>query len=339
MRTQPGDTVLIDPGEYRNDYAIWRTDNLTIRGLGNGAHFSSQGRIPNGKAIWVTAGKGIVIENVEFSGARVSAGNGAGIRQESGTLTLRNTYFHDNQFGIMSSNKGDVELTIEDSRFERHQRNNGIAHSIYAGSIGRFTLTGTSVTDTAGGHHVKSRARLNTIAYNRLADGPNMETSRIIDLSNCGLSIVMGNEFFQKRKTRNINVIGYGPEKCQGRSAREKQLFVVNNTLVNESFNGVFVRNHSDGEVTLHNNLLLGPGRLLTGGGTEDNNVRMDLTQRRPGSWIPYDTIRIRDTAIDVTGPDAEQLQPRHEFRAPAGTVDRQVSGTPDIGAREVPRN
>lgn len=339
MRTEPGDTVLIDQGEYRNDYAVWRTADLTIRGLGSGAHFSSRGRIPNGKAIWITAGKGIVIENIELSGARVNAGNGAGIRQESGTLTLRNTYFHDNQFGIMSSNKDDVELTIEDSRFERHRRDNGIAHSIYAGSIARFTLTGTFVTDTAGGHHVKTRARENTIVYNRLADGPGLETSRIIDLPNCGLSIVMGNELFQKRKTRNISVIGYGPEKCTDRSVREKQLFVVNNTLVNESFNGVFVRNHADGEVMLHNNLLLGPGRFLSGGGKAANNVRMALTQRRPGSWLPYESGGIIDAAINVSGPDDLPLVPQKEFRTSAGTVDRPVLGTLDIGAREIPGN
>lgn len=335
-RAQPGDIVEIDPGVYANDFAVWRRDDVTVRGLGGGAHMRATKPIPNGKAIWITLGENLVIENVEFSGARVRDGNGAGIRQERGGLTLRNTYFHDNQFGVMTANREDLELAIEDSRFARHRRDDGIAHGIYAGTIARFTLTGSHVTGTEGGHHVKSRALENHILYNRLEDSADMRTSRIIDLSNCGLSFVIGNELLQGKTTRNVNAIGYGPEGCANRPGSNKRLFVVHNTLVNESFNGVFVRNHEAAQVLVGNNLLLGSGRFLSGEGRTVNNARQGPDPQRQAGWLPRETDAIIDAATPLPGPRGAPLVARREFRAPAGTVARPEDGAPDIGALEV---
>ena len=68
---QDGDTVEIEPGIYRHDVAIWRQDNLTIRGLGGGAVLEADGASAEDKAIWVIRGGTITIENIEFRGARV----------------------------------------------------------------------------------------------------------------------------------------------------------------------------------------------------------------------------------------------------------------------------
>lgn len=333
---QPGDVVEIDPGVYANDFAVWRRDDITVRGLGGGAHMRATGLIPNGKAIWITLGENLTIENVEFSGARVRDGNGAGIRQERGRLTLRNTYFHDNQFGIMTANRENAELTIEDSRFARHRRDGGIAHGIYAGRIARFTLTGSHVTGTEGGHHIKSRALENHILYNRLEDSADTRTSRIIDLANCGLSFIIGNELLQGRTTRNVNAIGYGPEGCAGRPAPHRRLFVVHNTLVNAAFNGVFVHNHEAADVLVGNNLLLGSGRFLAGKGRTLNNVQLGPDPQWQGGWLPRKTGAITDAATPLPGPQGTPLAARREFRAPAGTIARPEDGAPDIGALEI---
>ena len=52
-----GDTVEIDAGTYHNDYALWKQDNLTLRGVGGMAHLKSKGLIPNRKAIWIVPGQ------------------------------------------------------------------------------------------------------------------------------------------------------------------------------------------------------------------------------------------------------------------------------------------
>ena len=92
-----GDIIEIDAGTYRNDYATWFQNDLTIRGIDGSAHLESKGLIPNNKAIWITRGDNIVIENIEFSGATVKDTNGAGIRHEGGDLTVRTTFFLHNE--------------------------------------------------------------------------------------------------------------------------------------------------------------------------------------------------------------------------------------------------
>jgi hypothetical protein len=77
-----GDVIEIAAGTYEGDVAIWRQNNLTIRGVGGRPHLEADGEYAEGKGIWVIKGRNATVENVEFSGARVPDQNGAGIRQE-----------------------------------------------------------------------------------------------------------------------------------------------------------------------------------------------------------------------------------------------------------------
>jgi len=94
---QPGDRVRIDAGTYR-DCAVWRTSNITIEGVDGYAH--AKDISCHRKAIWVFYASPVEINNVQFSGAQVRHRNGAGIRY--GRLVLRNTWFHNNQMGIIA---------------------------------------------------------------------------------------------------------------------------------------------------------------------------------------------------------------------------------------------
>ena len=86
---QPGDRIRIDAGTYR-DCAVWRTPNITIKGVGGYAHVKDISC--HRKAIWVFYASPVEISNVRFSGAWVRHRNGAGIRWEGyGRLVLRNT--------------------------------------------------------------------------------------------------------------------------------------------------------------------------------------------------------------------------------------------------------
>src|SRR5581483_4345516 len=64
-----GDVIEIDAGSYRGDVASWKADGITIRGVGGRARLIADGNNAEGKAIWVTKGHDITIENVEFTGA------------------------------------------------------------------------------------------------------------------------------------------------------------------------------------------------------------------------------------------------------------------------------
>ncbi len=331
-----GDTVEIDAGVYDNDYATWPQDDITIRGIGGMAHLKSSGNIPNGKAIWIVAGNNVLIENVEFSGARVEDTNGAGIRHERGNLTLRNTYFHHNEFSILTGRDPEASLVIEDSRFFYQKRESRFSHGLYIGALKRFSITGSHIMGTDRGHQIKSRAYENHIRYNRIEDIPGGTSSRLVDLPNCGLSFVIGNDMQQADSTQNVDAIGYGAEGCDDRSDMQRRLFVVNNTFVNEAWNGSLVRNHAGGEVGVFNNLTFGRGRFLLGKGDKANNYFVNLGHRRAGSWLPPRNASAIDGARDLAPYNGTALLPDREFQPPAGTRPRIAQGRLDAGAREL---
>jgi hypothetical protein len=333
-----GDIVAIDSGTYFNDYAVWRQRDLTIRGFGGMAHLKSKGLIPNGKAIWIMKGDNIIIENVEFSGAMVKDTNGAGVRLDGGDLILRNTFFHDNEFSILGGRRPNASLEIVSSRFWFQKREDTYSHGMYIGQLKRFTLRGSHVKGTDQGHQVKTLALENHILYNRIEDVPGGNSSRLIDLPNCGLSFVIGNDLHQGRATQNTDAIGYGAEKCVQRSEQQMKLYVVSNTFVNEAKNGVLVNNHAGGDVLVSNNLLFGAGSFLSGNGSENNNIRTSLSMRTAGSWAPQSGSAAIDGAVELSPVEGVSLIATKEFTLPVGTQERAQNGPLDIGSRESAR-
>src|SRR5947209_5947522 len=84
---QPGDTIKLRAGDYTDDFAVIDKP-LTITSVGGVAKLQALGHIANGKAILIVRAP-LTVENLEFSGATVEDHNGAGIRFEAGTLTVR----------------------------------------------------------------------------------------------------------------------------------------------------------------------------------------------------------------------------------------------------------
>lgn len=240
-----GDTVEILSGEYRGDVAVWQQKSLTIRGIGSRPVLIAEGKSAEGKAIWVIRNGDIRIENIEFRGSRVPAGNGAGIRFERGKLTIRNCAFIDNQMGILTSNDPDSQLVIENSRFADAPRQmHSLPHLLYVGSIAKFTITGSRFENGYRGHLVKSRARQSTIRDNHIVDGPEGEASYEIDLPNGGIARITGNTVGQSAKTQNPVLISYGAE---GNVWPEYSLTLEGNTLISDLLPaGWFLRVHED---------------------------------------------------------------------------------------------
>ena len=330
-----GDIIEIDAGVYHNDYAKWTQNDLTIRGTGGMVHLKSKGLIPNRKAIWIINGNNVLVENIEFSGAAVRDTNGAGIRHQGGNLKLRNTFFHDNEFSILSGKLPDAVIEIESSRFWFQKRERRHSHGVYIGLARRLVIKGSHIKGTDQGHQVKSRALENHILYNRIEDVPDGNSSRLIDLSNCGLSFIIGNDLHQANTSQNLNAIGYGPEGCRQRDETQMQLYVVNNTFINEASDGTLVNNSAGGDVLVSNNLLLGRGKLLVGKGLASNNVRLPLRKRIGKTWsAPLGSDAV-DSAAEHPAIGDVSLVPTQEFSPPAGTRPRPRVGDLDIGSRE----
>jgi hypothetical protein len=332
-----GDTIEIEAGTYTNDWAIWYQNNLTFKGVGGRPHIQSTREIDNEKGIWIINGDNVTLENLEFSGARVDDTNGAGIRAQGGKLTIRDCYFHDNQFGVLSDNKGRGDITIENSEFYHQIRDGTYAHNIYIGHAARFRLTGSYIHGAVGGHQVKARAEHTYIAYNRIMDGTDGTGSYGIDLPNCGEAYIIGNVIQQGRKSENYTGIAYGAEGCP--EAATQAAYIVNNTFVNDAPLGTFVTNHTNTALLLRNNLIVGIARLAAGPVTDDNNlleVRQSFADRDK-----FDFHLTKDSAgIDKGVPAGKvenglSLVPELQYQDPIGTVKRPVVGKLDIGAFE----
>ncbi|QID18518.1 hypothetical protein G3580_13295 [Nitrogeniibacter mangrovi] len=314
-----GDIIDIAPGIYRGDVAVWTQRHLRIRGLGPGVVLEAAGRSAEGKAIWVVRGGTIVIENIEFRGARVPDGNGAGIRFERGDLRIRRCRFLDNENGILTGNTPTARLRVEDSVFGQAPHHPGsLHHLLYVGQIGRFELSGSHLSNGFNAHLVKSRARESLITDNLIDDGPTGRASYELEFPNSGRATVTGNIIGQSAHTTNRILLRYGAE---GAIWPVNRLTVVHNTLI--SRNGLGPAVHVDAppdarpQVRIEANLFVGSQRLELG---PDAIVR-------DNAFVPqnaFDDGRPAATAYwldaPVLEPAADSLRPEHQLTPPIGT-------------------
>jgi hypothetical protein len=330
-----GDTVEIDAVTYTGDACTWSADNLVLRGAGRFAHLDAQGANAQGKGTWVIDGKNTTIENIEFSGAKVDDQNGAGIRQEGPGVTIRHCYFHDNENGILADG-GD--MIIEYTEFAHNGLGEvGRTHNIYVSSATSFTLRYCYSHHAVIGHNVKSRAMKNFILYNRIMDEADGTSSYDIDLPNGGFSVVMGNLIQQGPNTDNSTIFPYGAE---GLKNAPNELYVVNNTFVNDRQGGTFIQIAGGTTVAkVMNNLFVGQGTLISGKADTGGNV----ATANPGfvNRAAYD-YRLTagspaiDKGKDAGAAGAVDLKPVFLYVHPVSNSPRVTAGAAlDAGAYE----
>lgn len=311
-----GDTVVIAAGDYAGDVAVWQQNYLTLRGLGGLAHLTAQGAAAEDKAIWVIKGNHTTVENIEFSHTSVSDHNGAGIRQEGAGLLVRNCYFHDNDNGILAGDNPNSEIRIEFSHFAHNGFGDGYSHNIYINTVQSFTLQYCYVHHAKIGHNVKSRALVNYILYNRIMDEADGTSSYAIDLPEGGTSYIIGNSIQQGPATDNYTLISYGEE---GLSRMQRDLYIINNTLVNDYHDGKFISiGREAGPAKIINNIFVGPGRVLTGPGALINNLGNDkapgLVSRATFDYHLSSTSKAIDAGIDPGNAQGFSLSPIGQY-------------------------
>lgn len=337
-----GDIVAIDAGVYRGDVAIWKQNNLTLRGEGGMVELRAGGRVARGKAIWIIHGDRVVVENIAFSEARASSRNGAGIRFGGGHLSIRHCRFFDNEMGILTNHDPNSEVVIEFSEFfgnvVDYERYGRLGHNIYIGEIGRFTLRGSYIHGAVTGHNVKTRARENYLLYNRIMDREGA-ASYLVDMVTGGRAVLLGNVFQQAAAAENFHLLAFASGK-KHRENPDQALYVVNNTFVNDRPDGVFIANYTPAAASVINNLFVGKGVPVQGPADNRANRQFtdgDIIQDRAA----YDyRLRAGAAAIDQGAMPGEtdwgfSLRPTHEVTHGLEIVERQVVDALDIGAHE----
>jgi hypothetical protein len=278
-----GDTIEIAAGTYPGDVVQWNANGLTIRGAGGRAHMDAHGRSLGGKATWVIRGNDTVVENIEFSNCRVPDRNGAGIRLEGRNLTVRNSYFHDNEMGLLTGHDANSDVVVENSEFYRnvvdYPKTGSLGHNIYVGRVRSFTLRYSYSHGARWGHNVKTRARENRILYNRLLDGPDGGSSYIVDIAEGGAAWLVGNTIEQGPDADNWSILSFAAE---GRGADDR-IALVNNTILNNRSSGIFLQNRSAATAVFVNNILAGKATVVSGGKAE---LRANLIARNVASGL-----------------------------------------------------
>ena len=228
-----GDVLLVQAGTYVNDLATV-THGITLQGVGGMVKMVATVPPTNGKAILTTAND-VTVDHFEFSGAKVADKNGAGIRYEAGNLTVTNSYFHDNENGLLAAADVQGTITIKNSEFGHN--GNGLTHNIYVGAVKRFTIQDSYIHDAVVGHEVKSRALNTAITGSRIQNNAG-NASYEIDLPQGGNALIQGNVIQQGASTSNPVMIAFGEE---GNLNPGSALAVRGNTLVNDKTGGVAV--------------------------------------------------------------------------------------------------
>jgi len=344
---QTGDVIEIDTAEYVDDNAQWSTNNLTLRGVGGTRpHLRSTQLInngsglANGKGIWVPQAQNVVVENVEFSGATVQDKNGAGIRNEANNLTVCNGYFHDNENGILG---GNGTVLIEYSEFDHNGQcppTFGCAHNMYIDGGNLFTLRYSYTHRAHEGHTVKSRAKENHILYNRIMSEES-DTSYEINLPNGGLSFIIGN-LIQQGSNPNVNstIIQYGEDGIPA-DGRTNEIYIVNNTIVNDRGSGAFISLSAGPTARFVNNVFAGGGSVPSGAGiTSTTNLTTPTSSAGLVNAAVFDYhLLVGSPARNAgTAPGTAasfSLTPTSQYVHPTNRQDRPVDGAIDIGAYE----
>ncbi|CAM3905332.1 hypothetical protein [Roseateles saccharophilus] len=323
-QARDGMLIEIDAGDYVGDAAVWTQSDLTLRAVGGRVSLVAAGAHAQGKGLFVTTGRRMRIEGLDFSGATVPDRNGAGIRLEAGSLTLLDCGFRDNENGLLTANQDDIELDIVDCDFGTILPREGKTHNLYVGAIKRLAVTGSYFHHGLHGHLLKSRAALNHILYNRLSDEIGGRASYELEFPNGGVAVVMGNLIVQSSTTENPHVISFGVE---GATWARQALYLVNNTLVDQlPSGGIWLRvTPPQAEVVLANNLLVGGPKLAAEGyWTRRANFSADWSEFVQAARDDY---RLKpDSALRGRAQEAGEggglkLAPTREYRHPHGTV------------------
>ncbi len=276
-----GDTICVAAGLYQNDFFDAGAKNLTIVGVGGLAHLEATENIPNGKAIIVSSGN-LTLKSLELSGARVSSGtggNGAGIRYEGGNLTVVQSYFHDNQEGILGgAGRGDV--VVRDSKFVdngqsffnssgTNQTDLGQVHGIYLTGANSLTVDNSYFDSTHVGHHVKVVSPITgaTITNSTFEDGGGPAStlpSYSIDAPGGGQIAITNDTLIQRPNAPNSYIV-HNDYRQATQLPATNSMTIEQDTVRNQRSGGTLLLNNTTDPTTVAHNTLEGVANIATG--------------------------------------------------------------------------
>ena len=162
-----GDTIRLAAGTY-TAATLTVSHKVIIEGAGGMAAFVPGAAPANGLAQFVTT-TDVTFRNIEISGVATPGGVAAAIRNQAGTLTVVNSFIHDNQAGVVADAGSTGSVAIYDTEIARNGTPNGAGANIDVAEIGTLTLRNDWVHDALAGPEVRSRADNTVIDASRIS--------------------------------------------------------------------------------------------------------------------------------------------------------------------------
>ncbi len=258
---EDGDVLEIVPGVYRQCISFY-ADNLVVRPKGwpdEKEKVRFQDVTCQDKGIFVVESNRIRIEGMEFINAKVPDQNGAGIKFNGKYLEVNDSYFFNNEVGIMTGDDFESEIVVHKSVFEGNGKElPRWGHGLYVNEAKSLKVTDSLFIKQKTGHHIKSRALYTEVSGNEIADGVDGNASYSIDIANGG-SVLIENNIIQKGPLSD-NVTTAICVGCEGGTNESKEIIVRNNQFTNDTSSDgvVFVRNLTSTKEELKDNIFKG---------------------------------------------------------------------------------
>lgn len=201
-------TILIARGIF-HQCAVQSGGRITYKAVTPGTVIFER-EVCEDKAALVLRGRESVVDGIIFRGYSVNDGNGAGIRIETGNLSVRNATFLDSQEGIIGGHPSAQRISIDRSSFSglgQCDESVNCAHSIYLINQGSVTVTRSRFERGRGGHYAKVRTPHITITDCSFDDSAGRNTNYAIDLSEGGTGLIARNSFVQGAHKENDGAI------------------------------------------------------------------------------------------------------------------------------------
>ncbi len=243
-----GDVILIPTGLYVEEFPRI-THSLTLEGVGGMAQLRTPNATPaNDRAVLMVpfnAGADLTVRNLEVFGAsRPIYTNGAGILFEVGNGSLRvyDSWFHDNENGILVGDGTDiVEIVRSEFSFNGNPTHTLVApaapaHNLYVNKANSLTVRDSYFHSVRTNHELKSRAAVTTITNSRFVDGADSEGSYSIDLPNGGVARIENNVIVKGPQSVNRYIVHYGGEPVTPWPG--SSLDIIGNIIINERDGG-----------------------------------------------------------------------------------------------------
>jgi len=271
-----GDVIQVQAGTYTNEFIEINT-KITLQGVGGMVKLEGTEWSTNDKGLLVT-NTDVTIDHFEFTGASSSSANGAGIRYQGGNLVVTNSYFHDNQNGILAASDPNGTITVQNSEFAHNGSGDGYTHNIYVNDVAKLSISDSFFHDAVEGHEIKSRAEVTEIVNNRIYDNDG-SASYSIDVPNGGQTLISGNIIQQGPNSANPNIVAYGAE---GSLHGNSSLTMTGNVIVNDMpGRGAMLLNPNGVPASFQGNQVYGVNQLISGEGVSESGTT--YLQSAPG--------------------------------------------------------